>query len=39
MQEEAASITCKEKHPTRLHGYISKNKKVTDDGNQLQNDQ
>ena len=39
MQEEAACITCKKKHPTRLHGYIPKNKKVTDDGNQLQNDQ
>ena len=38
MQEEAACITCKEKHPARLHGYIPKNKKVTDDGNQLQTD-
>ena len=29
----------KEKHPTPLHGYIPKNKKVTGDGNQSQNDQ
>ena len=32
-------ITCKERHPTPLHGYISKNKKVTGDGNQSQIDQ
>ena len=32
-------VTCKERHPTPLHGYIPKNKKVTGDGKQLQNDQ
>ena len=32
-------IDCKERHPTPLHGYIPKNKKVTADENQSQNDQ
>ena len=32
-------ITCKERHPAPLHGYIPKNKKVTGDGSQSQNDQ
>ena len=32
-------ITCKEKHPTSLHGCIPKNKKVTGNGNQSQIDQ
>ena len=32
-------ITCKERHPTPRHGKIPKNKKVTGDGNQSQNDQ
>ena len=32
-------ITYKDRHPTPLHGYVSKNKKVTGDGNESQNDQ
>ena len=32
-------ITCKERSPRPLHGYIPKSKKVTGDGNQSQTDQ
>ena len=33
-KKRLSHITCTEKHPTPLHRYILKNKKVTDDGNQ-----
>ena len=39
MQEGAAMYHLQGKAPTPLHGYIPKNKKVTADGNQSQNDQ
>ena len=39
VQEEAVCITCKEGHPTPLYGHIPKNKKVTGNRNQSQNDQ
>ena len=32
-------LTCKERHPTPLHDYIPKNKKMTSDGNQSETDQ
>ena len=38
-KKRLSCITCKERHPTPLHGYIPKNKKVTGDGNQSQTDQ
>ena len=31
-------ITCKERHPLPLHGYIPKNKKVTGEENPSQNE-
>ena len=36
-KKRMSCITCKEKHPTPLHGHIRKNKKVTGDQNQPQN--
>ena len=38
-KKRLSCITCKERHPAPLHGYIPKNKKVTGDGNQSQTDQ
>ena len=38
-KKRLSCITCQERHPTRQHGYIPKNKKVTGDRNQSQNDQ
>ena len=35
-KKRLSCVTCKERHPTPLHGYIPKNKKVTGDGNQSQ---
>ena len=38
-KKRMSCITCKERDPTSLHGYVPKNKKVTGDGNQSQIDQ
>ena len=36
-KKRLSCITCKEGHPTPVHGYTPKNKKVIGDGNQSQN--
>ena len=38
-KKRLSCITCTEGHPTPVHGYNPKNKKVIGDGNQSQNDQ
>ena len=38
-KKRLSCITCKERAPTPLHGYIPKNKKVTGNGNQSQTNQ
>ena len=38
-KKRLSCITCWEKHPAPLYGYIPQKKKVTSDGNQSQNDQ
>ena len=38
-KKRLSCITCKERHPTPLHSYVPKNKKVNGDGNKSQNDQ
>ena len=37
-KKRLSCITCEEKNPAPLFGYIPKNKKVIDDGSQSQNE-